>query len=130
MSDPVLSIRGLERSYVTGAGKLTVLRGVDLDVEPERNGLRCDAGKRRTAATTEAEEIGAGVEPSRPDRVTHVHRAAQDQVEARPGFARRDQALAGAAEAGCVARARPQVRERMARVRASMEHINGNGRII
>jgi lipoprotein-releasing system ATP-binding protein len=36
MSDaqPVLSIRGLERSYVTGAGKLTVLRGVDLDVRP------------------------------------------------------------------------------------------------
>jgi lipoprotein-releasing system ATP-binding protein len=30
---PVLSIRGLERSYVTGAGKLTVLRGVDLDVQ-------------------------------------------------------------------------------------------------
>jgi lipoprotein-releasing system ATP-binding protein len=34
MSDPVLSIRGLERSYVTGAGKLTVLRGADLDVMP------------------------------------------------------------------------------------------------
>lgn len=34
MSDPVLSIRGLERSYVTGAGKLTVLRGVDIDVQP------------------------------------------------------------------------------------------------
>jgi lipoprotein-releasing system ATP-binding protein len=34
MSDPVLSIRGLERSYVTGAGQLTVLRGVDLDVQP------------------------------------------------------------------------------------------------
>jgi lipoprotein-releasing system ATP-binding protein len=39
MSDPqpdgaVLSIRGLERRYVTGAGELTVLRGVDLDVRP------------------------------------------------------------------------------------------------
>jgi lipoprotein-releasing system ATP-binding protein len=34
MSEPVLSIRGLERSYVTGAGSLTVLRGVDLDVAP------------------------------------------------------------------------------------------------
>jgi lipoprotein-releasing system ATP-binding protein len=34
MSSPVLSIRGLERSYVTGAGPLTVLRGVDLDVMP------------------------------------------------------------------------------------------------
>ncbi|MFN3522975.1 MAG: ABC transporter ATP-binding protein [Phenylobacterium sp.] len=34
MSDPVLSIRGLERTYTTGAGPLTVLRGVDLDVEP------------------------------------------------------------------------------------------------
>ncbi|HEY8003350.1 MAG TPA: ABC transporter ATP-binding protein [Phenylobacterium sp.] len=34
MSEPVLSIRGLERSYVTGAGRLTVLRGVDLDVMP------------------------------------------------------------------------------------------------
>ncbi|PZQ59786.1 MAG: ABC transporter [Phenylobacterium zucineum] len=34
MSDPVLSIRGLERTYVTGAGSLTVLRGVDIDVQP------------------------------------------------------------------------------------------------
>ena len=34
MSEPVLSIRGLERSYVTGAGPLTVLRGADLDVLP------------------------------------------------------------------------------------------------
>ncbi len=34
MSEPVLSIRGLERSYITGAGTLTVLRGVDLDVSP------------------------------------------------------------------------------------------------
>src|ERR1700742_2573851 len=34
MSEPVLSIRGLERSYVTGAGTLTVLRGADLDVLP------------------------------------------------------------------------------------------------
>jgi lipoprotein-releasing system ATP-binding protein len=32
--EPVLSIRGLQRSYVTGAGELTVLRGVDLDVMP------------------------------------------------------------------------------------------------
>ncbi|CAN7237554.1 ABC transporter ATP-binding protein [Phenylobacterium sp. LjRoot225] len=34
MSEPVLSIRGLERRYNTGAGPLTVLRGVDLDVRP------------------------------------------------------------------------------------------------
>jgi lipoprotein-releasing system ATP-binding protein len=34
MSEAVLSIRGLERRYVTGAGELTVLRGVDLDVMP------------------------------------------------------------------------------------------------
>jgi lipoprotein-releasing system ATP-binding protein len=34
MSEPVLSIRGLERTYVTAAGSLTVLRGVDLDVKP------------------------------------------------------------------------------------------------
>jgi lipoprotein-releasing system ATP-binding protein len=34
MSKPVLSIRGLERTYVTAAGALTVLRGVDLDVRP------------------------------------------------------------------------------------------------
>jgi lipoprotein-releasing system ATP-binding protein len=33
-TEPVLSIRRLERSYVTGAGTLTVLRGVDLDVMP------------------------------------------------------------------------------------------------
>lgn len=32
MSDAILSIRGLVRTYVTGAGKLTVLKGVDLDV--------------------------------------------------------------------------------------------------
>ena len=34
MSESVLSIRGLERTYVTEAGSLTVLRGVDLDVQP------------------------------------------------------------------------------------------------
>ena len=34
MSEPVLSIRGLERTYVTAAGPLNVLRGVDLDVMP------------------------------------------------------------------------------------------------
>jgi lipoprotein-releasing system ATP-binding protein len=34
MSEPVLSIRGLQRSYETGAGPLTVLRGVDVDVRP------------------------------------------------------------------------------------------------
>jgi lipoprotein-releasing system ATP-binding protein len=34
MSEPVLSIRGLERTYVTDAGPLPVLRGVDLDVRP------------------------------------------------------------------------------------------------
>ncbi len=34
MSDPVLSVRGLERTYVTGAGRLPVLRGVDLDLYP------------------------------------------------------------------------------------------------
>ncbi len=34
MSEPVLSIRGLERTYVTEAGSLTVLRGVDIDIQP------------------------------------------------------------------------------------------------
>jgi lipoprotein-releasing system ATP-binding protein len=34
MSEPVLSIRGLERTYETAAGPLPVLRGVDLDVAP------------------------------------------------------------------------------------------------
>ena len=34
MSEPVLSIRGLERTYVTLAGSLPVLKGVDLDVFP------------------------------------------------------------------------------------------------
>jgi len=34
MSEPVLSIRGLERTYVTAAGSLNVLKGVDLDVQP------------------------------------------------------------------------------------------------
>ncbi|MFC3077995.1 ABC transporter ATP-binding protein [Phenylobacterium terrae] len=34
MSEPVLSVRGLERVYETGAGPLPVLKGVDLDVYP------------------------------------------------------------------------------------------------
>jgi lipoprotein-releasing system ATP-binding protein len=34
MSEPVLSIRGLERTYLSGDRSLTVLRGVDLDVFP------------------------------------------------------------------------------------------------
>ena len=34
MSEPVLSVRGLERTYVTEAGSLPVLKGVDLDVRP------------------------------------------------------------------------------------------------
>lgn len=34
MSDPVLSLRGVERVYKTEAGDLPVLRGVDLDVYP------------------------------------------------------------------------------------------------
>jgi lipoprotein-releasing system ATP-binding protein len=34
MSEPVVSIRGLERTYVTAAGPLSVLRGVDLDLQP------------------------------------------------------------------------------------------------
>jgi lipoprotein-releasing system ATP-binding protein len=34
MSNPVLSLRGIERTYTTGRGALTVLRGVDLDVMP------------------------------------------------------------------------------------------------
>jgi lipoprotein-releasing system ATP-binding protein len=34
MSEPVLSIRGLRRTYVTQAGELPVLKGVDLDVRP------------------------------------------------------------------------------------------------
>ena len=33
MSEAVLSIRGLERTYVTAAGRLPVLRGVDLDLQ-------------------------------------------------------------------------------------------------
>ncbi|MFZ5669735.1 MAG: ABC transporter ATP-binding protein [Pseudomonadota bacterium] len=34
MSDPVLSLRGVVRTYVTDAGQLPVLKGVDLDVMP------------------------------------------------------------------------------------------------
>src|SRR5665213_1026478 len=34
MSEPILSIRGLTRSYVTGGKTLEVLKGVDLDVRP------------------------------------------------------------------------------------------------
>jgi len=34
MNDAVLTIRGLRRTYVTAAGPLPVLKGVDLDVKP------------------------------------------------------------------------------------------------
>jgi lipoprotein-releasing system ATP-binding protein len=34
LSQPVLSLRGIVRTYVTGQGELTVLKGVDLDVFP------------------------------------------------------------------------------------------------
>jgi len=34
MNSPVLSLRRISRTYVTGRGELTVLRGVDLDVMP------------------------------------------------------------------------------------------------
>ncbi|MDB5420814.1 MAG: transporter related protein, partial [Brevundimonas sp.] len=34
MSSPVLSLHGIVRTYVTGRGELTVLRGVDLDIMP------------------------------------------------------------------------------------------------
>jgi len=34
MSNPVLSVRGLTRTYDTATGGLTVLKGVDLDVRP------------------------------------------------------------------------------------------------
>ncbi len=34
MSSPVLSVRGVTRTYTTGQGGLTVLKGVDLDIQP------------------------------------------------------------------------------------------------
>lgn len=34
MSDPVLSLRGIERTYETEAGALDVLKGIDLDIQP------------------------------------------------------------------------------------------------
>ena len=34
MSSPVLSLRGITRTYTTGRGDLTVLKGVDVDVNP------------------------------------------------------------------------------------------------
>ena len=34
MSDPVLRIEGLQRAYLTGAGRLEVLKGCDLEVRP------------------------------------------------------------------------------------------------
>ncbi len=34
MSSPVLSLRGIVRTYKTGQGELSVLKGVDLDVQP------------------------------------------------------------------------------------------------
>ena len=34
MNSPVLSLRGVTRTYLTGQGELTVLKGVDLDIMP------------------------------------------------------------------------------------------------
>ncbi|WP_396593059.1 ABC transporter ATP-binding protein [Brevundimonas sp. R86498] len=34
MNSPVLSLRGVTRTYTTGQGELTVLKGVDLDIQP------------------------------------------------------------------------------------------------
>jgi lipoprotein-releasing system ATP-binding protein len=34
MNSPVLSLRGVTRTYTTGTGELTVLKGVDLDIFP------------------------------------------------------------------------------------------------
>ena len=34
MSDPVLSLSGIRRTYATGEGELEVLKGVDLEVFP------------------------------------------------------------------------------------------------
>lgn len=34
MSSPVLRLRGVTRTYTTGQGELTVLKGVDLDIQP------------------------------------------------------------------------------------------------
>ena len=34
MSEPVLQLRGVRRTYRTGEGELEVLKGVDLDIRP------------------------------------------------------------------------------------------------
>ena len=47
---PVLAIRGLKRTYVTAAGELPVLRGVDLDVRPgEIVGLNGPSGSSKSS---------------------------------------------------------------------------------
>ena len=62
MSSPVLALRGVERTYVTEAGALNVLRGVDLDVYPgEVVGL---IGPSGSGKSTLLKALGAVIDPS------------------------------------------------------------------
>jgi lipoprotein-releasing system ATP-binding protein len=72
MSKPVLSIRGLDRTYVTGDKRLPILRGVDIDVYPgEVVGLIGPSGSGKSSLLHAAgllEQPDAG----------HIHVAGQE----------------------------------------------------
>ena len=65
MSEPVLSLRGVERIYVTEAGSLPVLKGVDLDVFPgEIVGLIGPSGSGKSSLIAVAAEGSVSVTAS------------------------------------------------------------------
>jgi lipoprotein-releasing system ATP-binding protein len=90
MSEPVLSLRGVTRTYVTDAGRLPVLKGVDLDVMPgEIVGLIGPSGSGKSsllhaAGLLERPDGGRSRSPARTARswatAAHPHAAGQHRL--------------------------------------------------